>query len=204
MDEGANTMRVPLSWLKEYVDIILPIDKLVQRLTLGGLEVEEVERIGVEGSELPWDEDKIFVANIVEVKPHPNADRLVLADVEYGAEQPHTVVTGAPNIFEYRGKGRLTHPLKSVFAKEGSRLYDGHQEGKVISTLKARPVRGVMSDAMLCSKRVGHERRARGHFVAARRCTYWYATTRIPWRGRVRHRIDAQHVALPFDRRHGA
>ena len=146
-------MRVPLSWLKEYVDIPLPTDELVRRLTLGGLEVEEVEHIGVEGGELPWDPALILVANILEVRQHPNADRLVVADVDYGAAQPHTVVTGAPNLFEYKGQGQLTHPLKAVFAKEGSRLYDGHVEGKQIVTLKGRPVRGVMSDAMLCSEK---------------------------------------------------
>jgi phenylalanyl-tRNA synthetase beta chain len=146
-------MRVPLSWLKEYVDIPLPTPELVQRLTLGGLEVEEVQYIGVEGGELPWDPSLILVANILEVRQHPNADRLVVADVDYGAEKPHTVVTGAPNLFQYKGQGRLGHPLKAVFAKEGSRLYDGHAEGKVITTLKGRPVRGVMSDAMLCSEK---------------------------------------------------
>ena len=47
-------MRVPLSWLKEFVDISLSVDELAELLTRSGLEVEEVERIGVEGSELPW------------------------------------------------------------------------------------------------------------------------------------------------------
>ncbi|MBC8075168.1 MAG: phenylalanine--tRNA ligase subunit beta, partial [Chloroflexales bacterium] len=146
-------MRVPLSWLKEYVDIPLPIDELIQRLTMGGLEVDEALYIGVEGGEMPWDPALILVANILEVRQHPNADRLVVADVDYGAAQPHTVVTGAPNIFQYKGQGRLSHPLKAVFAKEGARLYDGHAEGKVVTTLKGRPVRGVMSDAMLCSEK---------------------------------------------------
>jgi|HigsolmetaAR202D_1030399.scaffolds.fasta_scaffold00060_28 phenylalanyl-tRNA synthetase, beta subunit, non-spirochete bacterial len=146
-------MLVPLSWLKEYIDLDLSVDELVKRMTLAGMEVEGVEYIGVEGGELPWDPDKIFVCNILEVRQHPNADKLVLADVDYGAEKPHTVVTGAPNLYQYRDKGPLSHPLKSVFAKEGSRLYDGHQEGRVIVTLKGRPVRGVMSDAMLCSEK---------------------------------------------------
>lgn len=146
-------MKVPVSWLKEFVDITMPIDQLAEKLTLSGLEVAEVIKIGVHGSELPWDPDKVLVGNILEVKPHPNADRLVLADVDYGAEQPHTVVTGAPNLFEYRGLGRLSHPLKSVFAKEGAELYDGHAEGKVKVKLKGKPVRGVMSDAMLCSEK---------------------------------------------------
>jgi phenylalanyl-tRNA synthetase beta chain len=146
-------MKVPLSWLKEFVEITLPVEELARRLPLYGIEVASVTYIGVEGSELPWDADKILVANILEVKPHPNADRLVLAEVDYGGPQPHTVVTGAPNLYPYKGVGRLNHPLKAVFAREGSRLYDGHVEGKVITTLKGRPVRGVMSDAMLCSEK---------------------------------------------------
>lgn len=146
-------MKVPLSWLKEFVDITISPEELARRLTLAGLEVAEIKYIGVEGAELPWDPEKILVANILEVKPHPNADRLVLADVDYGGSQPHTVVTGAPNLFPYKGQGSLTRPLKSVFAKEGAQIYDGHQEGKVITTLKGRAVRGVMSNAMLCSEK---------------------------------------------------
>lgn len=146
-------MRVPLSWLKDFVDITLPIDELAELLTLSGLEVAEVEKIGVEGAELPWDADKIVIGNILEVKQHPNADRLVLADVDYGAAEPHTVVTGAPNLFPYRGQGRLAHPLKGIYAKEGATLYDGHAAGKVKAVLKGKPVRGVMSDAMLCSEK---------------------------------------------------
>ncbi len=146
-------MRVPLSWLKEFVDITMAPEELAQRLTLAGLEVEAIDYVGVEGAELPWDADKVLIGNILEVRQHPNADRLVLADVDYGATEPHTVVTGAPNLYEYRGKGRLPAPLKSVFAKEGAELYDGHAEGWVKTKLKGRPVRGVMSDAMLCSEK---------------------------------------------------
>ncbi|WP_322513084.1 phenylalanine--tRNA ligase subunit beta [Chloroflexus sp.] len=146
-------MRVPLSWLREFVAVDLPVEELARRLTFGGMEVAQIHRIGVEGAPLPWDPELIVVANVLEVRSHPNADRLVLADVDYGAAQPHTVVTGAPNLFPYRDQGRLTHPLKAVFAREGAQLYDGHAEGWVITTLKGRPVRGVMSDAMLCSEK---------------------------------------------------
>src|SRR5215216_2208986 len=144
-------MKVPISWLKEFVDITMPTAQLAEKLTLAGLEVTEVIRVGVAGAELPWDPQKIVVGNILEVKQHPNADRLVLADVDYGAAEPHTVVTGAPNLFPYRGQGRLAHPLKGIYAKEGATLYDGHAAGKVKAVLKGKPVRGVMSDAMLCS-----------------------------------------------------
>src|SRR6266545_4339923 len=146
-------MRVPLSWLKVFVDITLSPDALADLLTLAGLEVAEVEKSGVDGAELLWDADKIVIGNILEVKQHPNADRLVLADVDYGAAEPHTVVTGAPNLFQYRGQGRLAHPLKGIYAKEGATLYDGHAEGKVKAVLKGKAVRGVMSDAMLCSEK---------------------------------------------------
>jgi phenylalanyl-tRNA synthetase beta chain len=131
----------------------MTVDELADRLTLAGLEVAEVEKIGIEGSELPWDPDKVVIGNILEVRQHPNADRLVLADVDYGAAEPHTVVTGAPNLFQYRGQGRLAHPLKGIYAKEGATLYDGHAAGKVKAVLKGRPVRGIMSDAMLCSEK---------------------------------------------------
>lgn len=146
-------MKVPVSWLKEFVDIRMPIDALAEKLTLSGLEVAEVTRIGVAGAELAWAPEKIVIGNILEVRQHPNADRLVLADVDYGAAEPHTVVTGAPNLFAYRGLGRLAHPLRGVYAKEGAELYDGHAEGKLKVKLKGRPVRGVMSDAMLCSEK---------------------------------------------------
>jgi phenylalanyl-tRNA synthetase beta chain len=159
-------MLVPLSWLKEYVNITLPVPELARRLTLAGLEVKGMEYIGLApegpGASSPhgeaagglvWDRDKILVAQVLEVKPHPNADRLVLADVDYGAGALHTIVTGAPNLFEYRGSGPLPRPLKVAYAKEGAQLYDGHQPGWVLTTLKPAKIRGVMSDAMACSEK---------------------------------------------------
>jgi phenylalanyl-tRNA synthetase beta chain len=146
-------MRVPLSWLNEYVTVTLGVDELAERLTMAGLEVSAIERIGVAGAELPWARDTVLIGAILEVRPHPNADRLVLADVDYGAATPHTVVTGAPNLLPYRGLGRLAEPPKSVFAREGAELYDGHAAGRVKVRLRGRPVRGVMSDAMLCSEK---------------------------------------------------
>ncbi len=86
-------MRVPLSWLKDYVDITLSVDDLVHRMTMAGLEVSSVEQIGRD-----WQRDKLFVGEIVDIKPHPDADRLVLAVVAYGQDAPQTVVTGALNL----------------------------------------------------------------------------------------------------------
>jgi len=140
-------MRVPISWLREYVEVTLPIERLAEKLTLAGLEVEHVEYVGLPGSELPWDRDKIFVGQLLEVKRHPNADRLLLATVDYGAGQPIVVVTGAPNI----RPGDCGQ--KVVLALRGARLYDGHREGRVIMTLKEATLRGIKNDSMVCSEK---------------------------------------------------
>ncbi len=140
-------MRVPLSWLKEYVDIALPVEQLAEKLTLAGLEVEHVEYIGLPGSELPWDRERVFVGELLKVDRHPNADKLLLATVEYGAQQPMTVVTGAPNIAP-GDSGQ-----KVVLALKGARLYDGHKEGRVVMTLKEATLRGIKNDSMVCSEK---------------------------------------------------
>lgn len=140
-------MRVPISWLRDYVDLTLSIEQLAEKLTLAGLEVENVEYIGLPGSELPWDRDKIVVGRLLKVERHPNADRLLLATVEYGAAQPIVVVTGAPNI-RPGDSGQ-----KVVLALRGARLYDGHKDGKVIMTLKEATLRGIKNDSMVCSEK---------------------------------------------------
>jgi phenylalanyl-tRNA synthetase beta chain len=140
-------MRVPISWLKDYVDVTLSPEALAEKLTLAGLEVESIDLIGLPGSELPWDRDKIFVGELLKVERHPNADRLLLATVEYGAAQPIVVVTGAPNI----APGDSGH--KVVLALKGARLFDGHKEGKVITTLKEATLRGIKNDSMVCSEK---------------------------------------------------
>jgi phenylalanyl-tRNA synthetase beta chain len=140
-----------LSWLKDYVDIEVPLDELCERLTLAGLEVGAVEKIGLPGAELPWDPDKIVVGEILAVKPHPNADRLVLAVVDYGGPEHETVVTGAPNLFPYKGQSDLH--LKAIFANEGAQLYDGHAEEKKLMKLKKSKIRGIPSRAMVCSEK---------------------------------------------------
>ena len=135
-------MRVPISWLKDYVDITIPIAELAERMTLAGLEVAAIERVGAE-----WDKDRIFVGEIVEVRPHPDADRLTIAVVEYGREKPMAVVTGAPNI-------RVGQTGQKVpFATTGARLIDGHSEELKYITLKPTRIRGVPSEGMVCSEK---------------------------------------------------
>jgi phenylalanyl-tRNA synthetase beta chain len=151
-------MKVPVSWIKDFVDITLPLEDLSHRLTMAGLEVEEILFVGlpmpanvtggnlreVKMSGISWDREKIVVAEILEVNPHPNADRLTLCRLNDG-QQEHIVLTGAPNLFEYKGKGPLPRSLKVAYAKEGARIYDGHQAGQVLTTLKRSKIRGVDS-----------------------------------------------------------
>jgi len=135
-------MRIPISWLKEYVDITWPIEELAERMTLAGLEVAAIEQVGAE-----WDRDKFFVGQILEVRPHPNADRLTVAIVDYGAGEPLAVVTGAPNV-RVGDRGQ-----KVAFAKVGARLIDGHAEELRYFTLKPATIRGIRSEGMLCSEK---------------------------------------------------
>src|SRR5215831_4966103 len=107
-------MLVPLSWLKEYVDLVTSTPALAERITLAGMEVEGIERTGDW-----WDAEKIVIGQILAVKKHPNADRLTLVDVEYGGPEPEQVVTGAPNLFQYKDIEKLP-VLKVAFARAGA------------------------------------------------------------------------------------
>ncbi|MBN1668534.1 MAG: phenylalanine--tRNA ligase subunit beta, partial [Anaerolineales bacterium] len=154
-------MKVPLSWLKEYVEIAMPVEDLAHRLTLAGLEVEEIRYIGLpmpvgkpefKRTGFSWEPDKIVVGAIHEVMPHPNADRLVLCRLDDG-EQVHIVLTGAPNLFEYRGRGPLDEPLKVAYAREGATIINAYEPGNQPTTLKRKKIRGVESYSMACSER---------------------------------------------------
>jgi len=121
-------MKAPLSWLKDYIDLGgVGIEELANLLTNVGLEVESVQLVGVEKPEgklknkyfgLPWDKEKFVVAEVVEVNQHPNADRLTLCELNDGTGIT-TVLTGAPNMFPYLGKGRLEQPIKVAYAAKG-------------------------------------------------------------------------------------
>lgn len=127
-------MKVPLKWLAEYVDININTQELAHRLTMAGNEVDEI--ITTAGN---W--EKISVAEVVDVSPHPNADRLRLATVDLGGERM-TVVCGAPNV----AAGQ-----KVAFAAVGAELIDGHTGEPTV--LKAAKIRGVESAGMVCSEK---------------------------------------------------
>ncbi len=155
-------MKAPISWLKDFVDITLPLEDLAHQLTIAGLEVEEIRYVGLPKpqdkrqrfkiSGFSWERDKIVVAAIHEVMPHPNADRLVLCKLDDG-EREHIVLTGAPNLLPYRGTGPLDTPLKVAYAREGATLIDAYTPGGGTVKLKRKKIRGVESYSMVCSER---------------------------------------------------
>src|SRR5215211_5238414 len=131
-------MKVPMKWLGEYVETGLTPKELAHRLTMAGLEAEKIEEIG----DL-W--DKVYVGYVHSVERHPNADRLVLAEIEAG-EHRLTVVTGAPNIAAGQKVG---------LALAGARLFDGHSDSPTpeLKTLKPGMIRGIKSEGMACSEK---------------------------------------------------
>ncbi|MDH3224866.1 MAG: phenylalanine--tRNA ligase subunit beta, partial [Gemmatimonadota bacterium] len=156
-------MKVPLRWLKEYVDVEITPERLARLMTFAGLEVEAMDYVGVplpeEGAAaeakiqgLAWDPAHIVVASIQEVMSHPDADRLVLARLDDGLAV-HTIVTGAPNLQPMKDQGPLDEPLKVVCAREGSTIYDGHKPGRHPTKLKKTKIRGVESYMMACSEK---------------------------------------------------
>lgn len=142
-------MLAPLSWLKEYVDLTLPVDALAERLTLAGLAVDAIHHVGDW-----WDAETITVGQVAAVLPHPDADRLVLVDVEFGGAAPQRVVTGAPNLYQYRGAATLP-VLKVAFARAGAMLVDAYSDQRPRPKKKLKPskIRGVESSGMVCSER---------------------------------------------------
>lgn len=122
-------MKIPLSWLKEYVDFQDTVEGLADKLTFSGVEVEGIERIGggVSG---------VVVGEVLAIEKHPNADKLTLCKVNFGGPAAMTVVCGAPNV-AVGGK----YP----FAPLGTALPVGF-------TIEKRKVRGVFSEGMLCAE----------------------------------------------------
>lgn len=119
-------MKAPILWLKDYVDINVDIKKYAHGLTISGSKVEGVE-------DLSEAFDKVVVGKILSMDPHPNADKLRIAQVDVGTEILQ-VVTGAPNV----NTGDII-PL----ALPGAKLPGGE--------IKPSKLRGVESNGMMCS-----------------------------------------------------
>ena len=122
-------MLVSLKWLKELVDIPLPVPELVDRLDLTGTAVESVKKAGAAL-------DGVVVGQIIGKERHPEADRLWVTSVDVGAEEPLQIVCGAQN-FEAGDKV----PVALV----GATLPNG-------MAIKKAKLRGVESRGMNCSE----------------------------------------------------
>ncbi|MGB3683543.1 MAG: phenylalanine--tRNA ligase subunit beta [Rubrobacteraceae bacterium] len=122
-------MRVPLSWLREYLDFDLTADEVVEALSLHSQEVDGIERFGVLDGE-------VVVGEVQEFGPHPDADRLSVAKVDLGGREVQ-IVAGAPN--PYPG-------ARVPVVLPGSVMADG-------TKLKKAKLRGLESYGMMMSER---------------------------------------------------
>ena len=125
-------MKVTLNWLKQYVDFDWSPEELAERLTMLGLEVEGVEKLGGEF-------DGIVVAQVITRDKHPNADKLSVCRVNDGRGE-RQIVCGAQN-FQAGDKVPLILPGASLPAKPGEAPF----------TIKVGKIRGVESHGMMCS-----------------------------------------------------
>ena len=122
-------MNVSIKWLKEYVDFDLSPEALAERLLMLGMEIESIKQLG-EGL------DRVVVGRINTVGKHPQADKLVLCNVDVGSGTDAQIVCGAPNARE-----GLVAPVALV----GAQLPNG-------LTIKRAKIRGEESQGMLCSE----------------------------------------------------
>lgn len=122
-------MKVPLNWLREFVQINIDAEELSHKLTMRGLEVESLEPIHAAF-------DGVVVGEILEMDKHPGADKLTICRIDVGSDVL-SIVCGAPNIRQGD---------KVPVALPGSHLPDG-------MAIEKRKVRGFESFGMLCSER---------------------------------------------------
>ena len=123
-------MKFSIGWLKEHLDTKYQDNKIIEKLTDIGLEVESINN---QSSEL----DSFIVAKILRTEKHPDADRLKVCDVDIGLKDPVTVVCGAPNAKD----GLIT-----IYAPPGAVIPKNQLK------LSVSKIRGVTSYGMLCSE----------------------------------------------------
>jgi len=121
-------MKVPYKWLKDYVDIDINAQELGDMLTLSGSKLEEVITSGEEI-------ENVVTGKLLKIEPHPDAEKLVICQVEVGKDEPIQIVTGANNMKE----GDIV-PV----ALHGSTLPGGVK-------IKKGKLRGIVSNGMMCS-----------------------------------------------------
>ena len=132
-------MNISYRWLQRYVHVDEGPEVLAERLTMAGLEVDGIEPAGT-------DLDGVVVGEVLDVREHPNADRLQLCDVDLGEPEPVQIACGAPNV----AAGQ-----KVPVAKVGTTLHlpDRNDPGaRTPVTIEARAIRGEDSHGMICSE----------------------------------------------------
>jgi phenylalanyl-tRNA synthetase beta chain len=127
-------MRIPLSWLRDYVPLEMPLPELAERLSVATAEIEGIEPRGV--ADADGNLGRFRVGKVVEAIKHPNADRLQLTRVDVGEAEPRQIVCGAWNF----GAGATV-----AVALPGAVLPNGLQ-------LEQRKVRGELSDGMILAE----------------------------------------------------
>ena len=123
-------MRLPLSWLHDYVAPELALRDLATRLAMTGTEVDRIHHHGVDAVE------RFVVGRVLTAEQHPDADRLRVCTVDVGEGEPSQIVCGAPNV----AAGQTV-----AVARPGAVMPDG-------ATLKAAKLRGVVSAGMICAE----------------------------------------------------
>src|SRR3989454_6128024 len=128
-------MRIPLSWLSEYVEVDVSTAEFAERLSVSTAEVKAIERRGVPDQD--GNLGLFRVGRVLEAGKHPNADRLQLCQVDVGEREPRQIVCGAWNF----GAGATV-----AVALPGAVLPGGHK-------LERTKLRGAVSDGMILSER---------------------------------------------------
>ncbi len=123
-------MNVTLNWLKNYINFEFSPSELADRLTMLGVEVESIKQLGAEL-------EGVIVGSVTSIRPHPNADKLVLCQVDTGGTETLQIVCGAPN-----ARAGMLAPIATI----GATLPVG-------LTIKRAKLRGETSEGMLCSEK---------------------------------------------------
>lgn len=132
-------MEISYRWLERYVDHDWDPEALAEQLTMAGLEVETVEPLG-------QNVDGVMVGEIQSVREHPNADRLVLCDVDLGDGELVQIACGAPNVAA--GLKAAVAPVGTTLALPDSDEANGRTEVDI----EARTIRGETSRGMICAE----------------------------------------------------
>lgn len=130
-------MNTALSWIKSFVPgLDCTAQEYTDAMTLTGTKVEGFER-------LDEDLDKIVVGQVKKIDKHPDADKLVICQVDIGDRQIQ-IVTGAPNVYE---------GMKTPVCLDGGRVAGGHDGSRTPGGIKIKKgkLRGIESDGMMCS-----------------------------------------------------